>query len=184
MSKVVNVQKKFSITKKIIISGLFSGLAIIFSSLRIIIPGVCKISFDGPFYKFISIILGPFYGGMSAFFAETIGAFLNPVGNYIPLFSITGGLRGFLVGFLYRFLDKFLWAQKKILKLIASIFISDFLVSFLNSIIIKFYLGWSTKIFFINTCIRFGKEFFLVIVNMIILKIMLDVYDKIVDGNK
>ena len=175
------MQKNFSVTKKIIISGLFCGLAIIFSSLRIIIPGVCKISFDGPFYKFISIILGPFYGGISAFFAETIGAFLNPVGNYIPLFSITGGLRGFLVGFIYRLLDEFSWAQKKSLKLIASIFISDFFVSFLNSIIIKFYLGWSPKIFWINVCIRFGKEFFLVIVNVIVLKIMLDIYDKIVE---
>ena len=175
------MQKNFSVTKKIIISGLFCGLAIIFSSLRIIIPGVCKISFDGPFYKFISITLGPFYGGISAFFAETIGAFLNPVGNYIPLFSMTGGLRGFLAGFLYRFFDKFSWSRKKVLKLITSVFISDFFVSFLNSMIIKFYLGWSPKIFLINICIRFGKEFFLVIVNVVILKIMLDIYDKIVE---
>lgn len=178
------MQKNFSVTKKIIISGLFCGLAIIFSSLRIIIPGVCKISFDGPFYKFISITLGPFYGGISAFFAETIGAFLNPVGNYIPLFSMTGGFRGFLVGFLYRFFSKFLWSRKKILKLIVSIFISDFFVSFLNSIIIKFYLGWSPKIFLINACIRFGKEFFLVIVNVVIVKIMLDAYNKTVRRNK
>ena len=171
--------KNLSVTKKIIISGLFSGLAIIFATLRIVIPGVCKISFDGPFYKFISIILGPFYGGISALFAESIGAFLNPVGNYIPLFSITGGIRGFLVGFIYRILNKFSWAQKKIFKLGLSVFMSDFFVSFINSIIIKFYLGWSSKIFLINMFIRFGKEFFLVIVNVLVLKIMLSIYDRI-----
>lgn len=176
------MKKKFSVTEKIIISGLFSGLAIIFATLRIVIPGVCKISFDGPFYKFISIIFGPFYGGISALFAEAIGAFLTPVGNYIPLFSITGGLRGFLVGFIYRLLDKFSWIQKKFFKLGLSVFTSDFFISFLNSIIIKFYSGWSPKIFLIKMFIRFGKEFFLVIINVIVLKIMLSIYAKIIEG--
>ena len=134
-------------TKKIAMVALFSSVAVILSAFRIIIPGICKISFDSPFYKFISIVWGPFYGFISAFFIETIGAFINPVGHYTPLFSLTTGLRGFLVGFIWQFLNGLSRLKSKILKLIITISISDIFVCFLNSLIIKFYLCQTEKTF-------------------------------------
>ena len=167
-------------TKKIITIGLFSGLAIIFSVFRIVIPGVCKISFEGPFYKFISIMFGAFYGSISAFLAETIGALLNQRGNYIPLFTFTAALRGSLVGAVWKFLNKNLGDKNKIFKLSITLLISDLSMCFLNSLIIKFYLCQTKKIFLYSLFIRFGKEFLLIIINVVILMLMLSAYDKII----
>ena len=167
-------------TKKIITIGLFSSLAIVFSVFRIVIPGICKISFDGPFYKFISIMFGSFYGAISAFLAETIGALLNQRGNYIPLFALTAALRGFLVGAVWKFFNKNLDDKNKLLKLSTTLFISDLSVCFFNSLIIKFYLCQTKKIFLYSLFIRFGKEFLLIIMNVVILTPILSAYDKII----
>ena len=167
-------------TKKIIVIGLFSGLAIVFSVFRIVIPGVCKISFDGPFYKFISIVFGSFYGCISAFLAETIGALINQRGGYIPLFFLTAALRGFLAGAIWDFFNKILDLKNKIFKLSITLLISDLFVCFLNSLIIRFYLCQTKKIFLYKLFIRFGKEFLLIIINVVVLALMLSVYDKII----
>lgn len=159
---------------------LFSSTAVILSTFRIIILGVCKISFDGPFYKFISIVWGPFYGFISAFLVETIGALLNPVGHYTPLFSLTAGLRGFLVGFIWKFLNRLSYFKSKILKLIITVFISDMFVCFLNSLIIKFYLCQTEKTFLCIIITRFIKESILIVINIVILVIMLKANNKIV----
>lgn len=165
----------FSRTKKIIISAMFLALAIIIGRFRIVIPGLFRIIFNGPFYKFIAIIFGPIYGTIISFLTETIGVILNPVGNYIWLFSIVTALRGFFIGYLWQI------TCKKKFALIISIAIPDFIASFLNTLIMKYYLLWPQKTFFIMLGIRLFKETILIAINIFILSVMLDTYKKIID---
>ena len=167
-------------TKKIIIISLLSSCAVVIASFKIIIPGLCRISFDGPFYKFISIIWGPFYGSISASLVETTSVLLNPAGHYTLLFSLTAAMRGFLSGFIWKFLSRLVFLKSKFLKLSITVFVSDCLVCFLNSLIIKFYLCQTEKTFLCILSIRFIKEFILIILNIVILSIMLDIHQKII----
>ena len=176
------MQNNFSRLKKIIISAIFLALAIIIYQYKMVIPGLFRIVFNGPFYKFIAIIFGPLYGLVIGFLSEIISVLINYSGNYIFLFSITAGLRNFLVGLIWFLLSKKNNnPQKDFLKLIICVSIPDYFISFINTLIYETYFIWPLKTFFVNLGLRLCKESVMIIINISILNIMLDKYKKIVD---
>ena len=176
------MQNNFSRLKKLIISAIFLALAIIIGQYKIIIYGLFRIVFNGPFYKFIAIIFGPLYGFIIGFLSEVISVLINYSGNYIFLFSITAGLRNFLVGLIWTLLSKKNNnPQKDFLKLIICVSVPDYFMSFINTLIYKAYFIWPLKTFFTKLALRLTKESVIIIINIFILKIMLEKYKKIVD---
>ena len=174
--------------KKNIVIALFLALSIIMNYFEITIPGFFKITFDGPFYKFIAIIFGPLYGGFVAGFAQIFGYLFNPTSSYKPIFSFTASMRGFLVGFLWKILDLSFLSQKinekkifKLIRLIISISMTDFLVSIINSFALKYYLFWPKEVFIYKLGTRLFKESILIIINIFALTIMLEIYDNIIN---
>lgn len=183
--------KEFSVTKKIVLSGMFLAMALIIGRFRIVIPyaGIpfLKISLSGPIYKFIALLLGPVYGGIVPAIADFIGAMINPIGSYIWMFTVVAFIKGFLIGFM--------WDKTKIFRqnynmfyvsLVISILIPDFIASVLNTFVMKFYLLLPENIFIAVLISRLVKEFFMTIFNIIILVVMIKAYKKIIysDGGK
>ena len=179
---VYGVQNNFSRLKKLIISAMFLALAIIIGQCKIIIPGLFRVVFNGPFYKFIAIIFGPSYGLVIGFLSEIIGVLINYSGNYIFLFSITAALRNFLVGLIWFILSKKNKSHKNnFLKLIICVGLPDYFISFVNTLIYKSYFIWPIKTFFANLALRLTKESIMIIINIFILNIMLGIYKKVID---
>jgi Predicted membrane protein len=181
------MQKKFSQTDKIVISAIFLAMALIIGRFRIVVPyaGVpfLKITFSGPLYKFIAIIFGPVYGGIIPALADFIGATIDPIGNYIWMFTAVAFIKGFLIGLIWKCTEKFRNNDNKLwfyIALIISVSIPDFISSVLNTFIMKLYLLLPEKSFFIILISRLCKEFFMTIFNIIILAIIINVYEKII----
>lgn len=178
------MQNNFSRLKKLIISAIFLALAIIVGQCKIVIPGLFRIVFNGPFYKFIAIIFGPLYGMIVSFLIEFIGILLNNQGGYKFLFLITAIIRGFLIALIWQLLNKrFDDHKKNRTKLIISIGVTDYLISFLNTLILKYSLIWPIETFWTNLFLRLIKDTIMIILNIFILNIMLGVYEEIVKIN-
>ena len=170
--------------KKIIICAFCLALALIIGRFKLILfGGTVKLTFDGIFYKFAAIIIGPFYGLLIAFLSEMLGAILNPVGNYIFLLSVTEGLHGLLVGIVWRLFDKNKFHQNKLIKLFFSLSVPGIMTNFVNSFILKHYLLWANEIFWKTVIIRLGKELIMILINIIVLNLMLDIYEKKINMN-
>ena len=176
------MQNRFSKLKKIIISAMFLALAVTVGQYKIIITGLYRITFNGPFYKFIAIIFGPLYGFTIGFLAEILGILINYSGSYIFLFPITAALRNFLVALLWRMLTpRNNNPQNNLLKLAITIGLPDYFTSFLNTLIYRRYYMWPIQTFFIKLSARLTKESIMIIINIFVLNIMLETYKKIID---
>ena len=184
-SEVFNfIKSNISKAKKIIICAFCLALALIIGRFKLILfGGTVKLTFGGIFYRFASIIIGPLYGLLIAFLSEMLGAILNPVGNYIFLLSVTEGLQGLLVGIIWHLFDKNKAHQNKLIKLFFSVSIPGIMTNFANSFILKHYLLWSDEIFWKTVMIRLGKELIMILLNIIVLNVMLDIYDKKINTN-
>lgn len=179
------VQNNLSKTKKIIISAICLALILILGRFKIMLfGGAVKLTLGGIFYRFASIILGPIYGFVIAFLSEMLGAILNPMGNYIFLLSVTEGLQGLFVGLIWNLLDKVGFAKKKLLKLCIAISIPGLLTSFANSFILKHYLLWADEIFWGTVILRLEKEIIMILINVFVLRIMLNIYEKKININR
>ena len=179
------MNNNLSKTKKIIISAFCLSLALIMGRFKIMLfGGSVKLTFGGIFYRFASIILGSIYGFVIAFLSEMLIAILNTMGNYIFLLSVTEGLQGLFVGLIWNLLDKIGLAKKKLLKLCIAVSIPGLLTSFANSFILKHYLLWSDEIFWGTVVLRLEKEVIMILINVFILRIMLNIYEKNINRGK
>ncbi|HKL13808.1 MAG TPA: folate family ECF transporter S component [Halanaerobiales bacterium] len=96
--------KNFSI-KKMVYSSFLIALSIILTrllSLRFAIGGVegIRIGFGSLPVIFGSIMMGPLAGGVIGAISDLLGYFINPIGAYMPHFTLTAFLTGFIPGFL------------------------------------------------------------------------------------
>ena len=95
---------KFS-THKLVYASILIALSIIFTrllSVRIALGGVegIRIGLGGLPVVFAGIALGPLAGGIVGALGDLIGFFINPMGPYMPHFTLTSFLTGFLPGLL------------------------------------------------------------------------------------
>ncbi len=179
------MKNNLSETKKIIISAFCLSLALIMGRFKIMLfGGTVKLKFDEIFYRFASIILGPIYGFVIAFLSEMLSAILNPMGNYIFLLSVTEGLQGFFVGLIWNLLDKVGFAKKKLLKICVSVSIPGLVTSFANSFVLKHYLLWADEVFWGTVVLRLEKEIIMILINVFVLRIMLNIYEKNTNINR
>jgi len=86
---------------KITTMGLLIALSIILTriaSLRIAIGGVegIRIGFGGLPIILGGIIFGPLAGGIIGGFSDLLGYFINPIGVYMPHFTLTSALTGII----------------------------------------------------------------------------------------
>ena len=86
---------------KITNMGLLIGLSIILTrlaSLRIAIGGVegIRIGFGKLPIILGGIIFGPLAGGIIGAFSDILGYFINPIGAYMPHFTLTSALTGII----------------------------------------------------------------------------------------
>jgi len=86
---------------RITIVGLLIAMSVILTriaSLRISIGGVegIRIGFGRLPIILGGIIFGPFIGGIIGTFSDLIGYFINPMGAYMPHFTLTSALTGII----------------------------------------------------------------------------------------
>ena len=86
---------------KITTMGLLIALSIILTriaSLRIAIGGIegIRIGFGGLSIILGGIIFGPLAGGIIGAFSDLLGYFINPMGAYMPHFTLTSALTGII----------------------------------------------------------------------------------------
>ncbi|NMA66236.1 MAG: ECF transporter S component [Clostridiaceae bacterium] len=99
-------QSHISLTRKIVQTSLFIGLAIAVRSLSTMVyflgaPGM-RINFSGIFAKLPALLFGPLYGGIATGIVDVIGYLLKPEGPFIPFLTLTAILGGVITGYLWR----------------------------------------------------------------------------------
>lgn len=100
------IESQSSLTRKIVQTSLFIGLAIAVRSFSTMIyflgaPGM-RISFSGIFAKMPALLFGPLYGGIATGITDVIGFLLKPEGPFIPFLTLTAILGGVITGYLWR----------------------------------------------------------------------------------
>lgn len=98
------VKMKIS-TKKIAYLSFLTALTIILTrilSIRIPIAGVegVRVGFGALPIIFAGIAFGPLFGGIVGALGDLLGYFINPLGAYMPHFTLTSFLTGFIPGFI------------------------------------------------------------------------------------
>ena len=103
-----NVSPPYSDLQKMIISGIFLGVAFMVSLLTTIpiyIGGVplVRIGFSGIFHNTIAILFGPLFGGIQRAMADILNFFLNPriTGAFLLPVTMVAFFRGLSVGYLW-----------------------------------------------------------------------------------
>ena len=96
---------------KITTMGLLIALSIILTrlaGLRIAIGGVegIRIGFGGLPIILGGIIFGPLAGGIIGAFSDLLGYFINPIGAYMPHFTLTSALTGIIPATILLFMKK------------------------------------------------------------------------------
>jgi len=130
-------------SRKITTMGLLMALSIILTriaSLRIAIGGVEGIRIGLGKLPIIlgGIIFGPLSGGVIGAFSDIIGYIINPLGVYMPHFTLTSALSGMIPAFILSLLKR--KAEPKTLELGIAITLGHIMISlmlipyFLNSI--------------------------------------------------
>ena len=98
-------------SRKITTMGLLMALSIILTriaSLRIAIGNVEGVRIGLGKLPVIlgGIIFGPLSGGLIGAFSDIIGYFINPIGAYMPHFTLTSALSGIIPAFILRLFKK------------------------------------------------------------------------------
>ena len=143
-------------TKKLVYISLLVGLSIILTrvlSIRIPMGNVegVRIGFGGFPIIFGGIILGPVAGGIIGAIADLIGFFINPMGAYMPHFTLTSALTGIIPGFLFFYVFK---KQYKIFYLILCVAVGQIITSvLLVPYLISVLFGAPFKVLFIPRAI-------------------------------
>jgi len=124
--------KKFN-TKKLVIIAMMVGLNIILTrlmSFRIAIGPVegIRIGFGAFPIIFSGIFLDPLSGLIVGALGDFFGYFINPIGPYMPHFTLTAALTGFIPGFIMKFLFR---NKKDFISFFISVLIGQALTSVL-----------------------------------------------------
>jgi len=98
-----------SSTKKMVYMAFLIALSIILTrllSLRFAIGGVegIRVGLGGLPIIFAGIAFGPLAGGIVGAISDILGYIINPMGAYMPHFTLTSLLTGFIPGFLIHYL--------------------------------------------------------------------------------
>lgn len=98
-------------TRRLVMLGLLVSLNVIltrFASVRISMGGVEGIRIGlGSFpVVFSGIFFGPLSGGAVGALGDLVGFFLNPMGVYMPHFTLSAALSGILPGMMIRYLSR------------------------------------------------------------------------------
>lgn len=92
-------------TRKLVFLSFLIALSIILTrifSIRIAIGGVegIRIGFGGLPVIFAGILFGPLAGGIVGGISDILGYVINPMGAYMPHFTLSSFLTGYIPGFL------------------------------------------------------------------------------------
>ncbi|ABR47390.1 conserved hypothetical protein [Alkaliphilus metalliredigens QYMF] len=95
-------------TRKLVTLSLLMALTIVFTriaSIRIPFGGVegVRVGFGSLPILLAGILFGPISGFIVGALGDLIGYFLNPMGAYMPHFTLSAGLSGFIPGSIYYF---------------------------------------------------------------------------------
>lgn len=98
-------------TRRMVYMAFLVAISIVLTrlfSLRIPIGGVegIRIGLGGLPLIFAGIAFGPLYGGIVGALSDLTGYFINPIGGYVPHFTLTAFLTGFIPGSIVHFLFK------------------------------------------------------------------------------
>lgn len=110
-------------TRKMVYLSFMIALSVILTrilSIRIAIGGVegIRIGFGGLPIIFVGIVFGPLAGGLVGAIADIIGYVINPMGAYMPHFTLTSFLTGFIPGIIIYY---FFGMRKNLLTLLLAI---------------------------------------------------------------
>jgi len=98
-------------TRRLVYLSFMIALSIILTrifSIRIAIGGVegIRIGFGGLPIILASVLFGPLAGGIVGAVSDVLGYLINPMGAYMPHFTLTSFLTGFIPGLIVHYLFK------------------------------------------------------------------------------
>lgn len=98
-------------THRLVFLSFLIALSIILTrilSIRIPIDGIegVRIGFGGLPIILAGVIGGPIAGGIVGALSDLLGFFINPIGPYMPHFTLTSFLTGFIPGLLMKYIFK------------------------------------------------------------------------------
>ncbi|ACL68822.1 folate family ECF transporter S component [Halothermothrix orenii] len=90
-------------TRKIVYLAFLTAISIVltrFLSIRLPMAGVesIRIGFGGLPIILAGVAFGPLAGGLVGFISDLVGYFINPMGAYMPHFTLTSALTGIIPG--------------------------------------------------------------------------------------
>ena len=97
--------QKISYTKQLTYSAVLLATGVTLNSM---LPNAAnlKMGMGGPFISFVGILFGPLWGGIAGALTDIICHFLNPLGDFNPVFTIVAFCKAFSIATLYRFMQK------------------------------------------------------------------------------
>ncbi|MFW6035049.1 MAG: folate family ECF transporter S component [Halothermotrichaceae bacterium] len=118
-------------TRKLVYLSILTALSIVLTrlgSIHIPLGGVevIRIGFGGLPLIFAGVVFGPKAGGLVGAVADVIGYFINPMGPYMPHFTLSSFLSGFLPGLYIYYVFK---GQKNYFSMLISIAIGQVVTS-------------------------------------------------------
>ncbi|MFV0504691.1 MAG: hypothetical protein ACK5LT_12115 [Lachnospirales bacterium] len=106
-------------TQKIVLTGIFTAIAIAVGLLSIQVSQELRIAFSNPFLYFIGYSVSPLYCAIAYGVYDIISLLLKPTGAFVIFFTLVSVLKGFLFGVLYLIVTKI--NKKKIVAFFASV---------------------------------------------------------------
>lgn len=104
-------RKKYNHTQRIAISAMMLAISSViayFTRISIPIGGIpgLRISFNGVFLQFVSVVFGPVFGGAIGAASDVIMVFLRNEGSYMFQFTVVAFLKGASIGALWKLIKK------------------------------------------------------------------------------
>ncbi|MDY3868405.1 MAG: folate family ECF transporter S component [Pyramidobacter sp.] len=136
------IRNNRSETRQLAVLALLVSLNIILSrvgSIRVPLGGVegFRIGFGAFPLVFAGLVYGPAGGAIVGTAGDLLGYFINPMGGYLPIFTLTAALRGFLPGLIWKMTGRPLTWTGVFLPLLASGLCSALSVPFLLNAMFK-----------------------------------------------
>lgn len=131
----LTVQKR-SGTRQLSILALLIGLDVVLSrvaSIRIPLGGAegLRIGFGALPIVFAGMVYGPLAGAIVGGVGDLLGYFVNPMGGYLPVFTVTAALRGLIPGLVWNALGRALTVRDTAIPIALSGFCSAITVPLL-----------------------------------------------------
>ncbi len=120
-------------TRRLVYLSFLISLSIVLTrlgSIQIPVGGVAalRIGFGGLPIIFAGLVFGPFAGGIVGAIADIVGYFINPMGPYMPHFTLTSALTGIIPGVVLFYIFR---EKRTFINLVAAIAIGQIVTSVL-----------------------------------------------------